>query len=51
MDEEAAGEERETWRHAWCRTMSQAVRRSWAPSAGVRGSHDWRQHDASCEGC
>lgn len=50
-DEEAAGAEKVTWRPAWCRTMSQAGRTSWALSAGVRGSHDWRQHGASCEGC
>lgn len=51
MDEEAAGAERVTWHPAWCRTMNQAARKSWALSAGVRGSHDWRQHGASCEGC
>lgn len=51
MDEEVAGAERGTWHHAWCQTMNQAVRRSWALSAGVRGSHDRRQHDTSCEGC
>lgn len=51
MDEGAAGAGLVTWRPAWCRTMSQAVRMSWALSAGVRGSHDWRQHGASCAGC
>lgn len=51
MDEEAAGAERVTWLPAWCQTMSQAARMSWALSAGARGSHDWRHRGASCEGC
>lgn len=51
MDEGAAGAERMIWYPVWCRTTSQAARTSWALSAGVRGSHDWKQHGASCEGC
>lgn len=51
MGEKAVGVERVTWRPAWCQTMSQAVRMSWARSAGVRDRHDWKQHGASCEGC